>query len=310
MKACLLPKGCEERREIWLNSIDLLGPQLDEAYAEVRRAFPDAEVLVMPYPMLVNAQRTTPCDLGLSKEEREFVVDFIEKLDLTISDAAGRAGFDFVEEGVDAFDGAQLCDDEAGANHLKLVPPEGDPIGRYSLATWIPGSMHPNVLGHELTALATVCTTARALNLAPLSGEIGEEGRPFSCDAPPDDEPDEPAADDGDGDVVAPGEDTSVVCEEALAEDGVTNADETAACTAVADVVDQRIEELAAEVAVVTEELVSDDEWIQVELFRTVRALALPLVLLLAAGMVFAWGFAQLDNTFSRFLRQEPVRSE
>lgn len=273
VKACLLPKGCEERREIWLEAIDLLGPQLDDVYAEVRRAFPTAAVLVMPYPMLVNAERRTSCDLGLSQEEREFVVDFIQKLDLTIADAAGRAGFEFVVDGVDAFDGAQLCDDEAGANHLKLVPPAGDPLGRYSPATWIPGSMHPNVLGHELTAAASVCRVAQALESVPASGVVAD--RPFECAVAP------ATADGGGTDGAADGA------------DGVPAA------------VDDRIEELAAEVAAVTDELVSDDEWIRVELFRTVRALALPLVLLLAAGMVFAWGFAQLNNPLSRFLRQE-----
>jgi hypothetical protein len=309
VKACLLPKGCEERREVWLGAIDLLGPQLDLAYAQVRRAFPDAVVLVMPYPMLVNAQPRTSCDLGLSQEEREFVVDFIQKLDLAIADAAQRSGFVFVEDGVDAFDGAQLCDDSAGANHLKLVPPAGSPLGRYSPASWIPGSMHPNVLGHELTAAAAVCTVADALEVGAVSGVVGD-GRGFEC-AGGSPEPaggDEPSSAPADVGSSGPSGDTAAVCEEALAADGDADADQTAACAAVAGVVDQRIDELAAEVAVVTDELITDDEWIRVELFRTVRALALPLVLILAAGMVFAWGFAQLDNPLSRFLRQEQDR--
>jgi hypothetical protein len=40
-----------------------------------------------------------------------------------------------------------------------------------------------------------------------------------------------------------------------------------------------------------------------------VRALALPLVLLLALGMMFAWGFVRLDNPLSRFLHQEQDHS-
>lgn len=290
VKACLLPKGCEERRQVWLDAIDLLGPQLDEVYAEVRRAFPTAEVLVMPYPMLVNAERRTSCDLGLSREEREFVVDFIEKLDLTITDAAGRAGFVFVEQGVDAFDGAQLCDDRAGANHLKLVPPAGDPLGRYSPATWIPGSMHPNVLGHELTAVAAVCDAAAALGLVPIAGVVAGD-RPFDCT-------DTPAET---GDATGEGADAGTGGDVGQGDDVGSGDDEVPAA------VDRKLEDLAAELAAVTDELVSDDEWIRVELFRTVRALALPLVLLLAAGMVFAWGFVQLDHPFSRFLRQEPA---
>jgi hypothetical protein len=303
VKACLLPKGCDERREIWLDAIDLLGPQLDEVYAQIRVAFPNADVLVMPYPMIVNAEPGTSCDLGLSQDEREFVVDFIHELDLTIADAAARAEFEFVEEGVNAYDGHQLCDGQAGANHLKLVPPAGAELGRYSPATWIPGSMHPNVLGHQLTAAASVCAVADALALTPVVGEL-EGDRTFECTEPVTD-PDDPAP-------VAPvaGDDASAAaCEEALAGGGEADAEQSAACAAVAEVVDQKIDALTAEVSVVTEELVSDDEWIRVELFRTVRALALPLVLLLALGMVFAWGFVRLDNPLSRFLHQEQDRS-
>ncbi|MFW2335911.1 SGNH/GDSL hydrolase family protein, partial [Ilumatobacter sp.] len=309
VKACLLPKGCDERREIWLDSIDLLGPQLDEAYTTIGATFSSATVMVMPYPMLVNAEETTRCDLGLSRDEREFVVDFIQKLDVTIAEAAGRAGFVYVEDAVAAYEGFQLCDDTAAANHLKLVPPEGDKLGRYSPSTWIPGSMHPNVLGHELTAEATVCTVARQLEMSAASGTIAGS-RSFECTAA------DAAVDDGAGDPAAGAaggaDDTSEACQAALSPGGAATLEEAAACAAVSRAVDEQIEEqieeLAAEVAVVTEELVSDDEWIRVELFRTVRALALPLLLLLALGMVFAWGFAQLDNPLSRFLRQERDR--
>jgi hypothetical protein len=300
VKACLLPKGCDERREIWLDAIDLLGPQLDEVYGQIRVAFPNAHVLVMPYPMIVNAEPGTSCDLGLSQDEREFVVDFIHKLDLTIADAAGRAEFEFVDEGVNAYDGHQLCDEQAGANHLKLVPPEGVKLGRYSPATWIPGSMHPNVLGHELTAAASVCAVADALAPTAADGELAG-GHEFECTEPVD-APVEPAP-------VAGDDASAVACEAALADGGEADAEQSAACAAVAEVVDQKIDALTAEVSAVAEELVSDDEWIRGELFRTVRALALPLVLLLALGMVFAWGFVRLDNPLSRFLHQEQDRS-
>ena len=303
VKACLLPKGCDERREIWLDTIELLGPQLDAAYTQIRIAFPNADVLVMPYPMIVKAEPRTSCDLGLSQDEREFVVDFIHELDLTIAEAAARAEFEFVEEGVDAYDGHQLCDEQAGANHLKLVPPDGAALGRYSPATWIPGSMHPNVLGHRLTAAASVCVVADSLGLSPTAGELAD-GRTFDCA--------EPVADTDDPVPATPVSDegaSAAACEDALAEGGEADAEESAACAAVAEVVDQKIDELTAEVSVVTEGLVSDDEWIRVELFRTVRALALPLVLLLALGMVFAWGFVRLDNSLSRFLHQEQDRS-
>ena len=315
VKACLLPKGCDERREVWLGGIDLLGPKLDKAYNTIAATFPSAKVMVMPYPMLVNAEQDTSCDLGLSQDEREFMVDFIEKLDVTISEAAARAGFEYVADAVNAYDDFQLCDDEAAANHLKLVPPEGDKLGRYSPGTWIPGSMHPNSLGHELTAQKTVCTLAEQLEISSASGTIAGS-REFEC-SPSAEATAGASGDSGEGTGAGDGvvvDETSEACEAALTAGGAPTVREAAACAAVSQAVDeqieQQIEELAAEVAVVTEELVSDDEWIRVELFRTVRALALPLLLLLALGMVFAWGFAQLDNPLSRFLRQEQQRPD
>ena len=233
------------------------------------------------------------------RRSAEFVVDFIEKLDLTISEAAERAGFVFVGDAVGAYadEGAQLCDRPAAANHLKLVPPAGGKLARYSPATWIPGSMHPNVLGHELTAGAAVCPVAEVLGRTPVSGMVGAE-LAFSCDTAT-------AVPDDDGEIGVGGEGASTACEAALAGEGTVDEEQAAACAAVAGAVDQQLDELAAGVALATEDLVSDDEWIRIELFRTVRALALPLVLLLAAGMIFAWGFVQLSNPLSRFLSQE-----
>ncbi len=299
VKACLLPKGCDERREIWLDNVDLLGPKLDEIYADIAIAFPSAAVMVVPYPMIVKAAERERCDLGLSQGEREFVVDFIQKLDSVIEQAVERAGFVYLSEAVNAYDGFQLCDETAAANHLRLVPPEGDKLGRYSPSTWIPGSMHPNELGHRLTAAAVVCSVAQPLLSDQLTVTI--DGRTETCfPALPATGPDESPAE-------ATSSAAAEACEAALGANDVTAADgqESAeACAAVAEAVDTQIGALAAEVAAVSDELVSDDEWIRVELFRTIRALALPLVLLLAAGLTFAWAFVQLNNPLSRFLAQ------
>jgi len=288
----------------------------------VMKQFPEAELLVVPYPMLVDEDVSRECDLGLSKSERQFVVDFIDKLDGVILNAATAAGATYVHEAKEAFAGAKLCDDPAAANHLRIVPPAGDEIGRYSPANWIPGSMHPNEMGHERLAAAVACYVAPELNRpipegcpAPEVPEITD-----SVEDPPADtvtaelvidptceelvvEAGEEAAAEAETDTSLPPEPVATVppveAEAAEQEEAVAEQEEAAeTCAAVEDAVN----ELSDQVAAFTDELLSDDEWIQDELFRTIRALAFWLALLVAAGVVLAAGVVRLDNEFSNFL--------
>ncbi len=241
VQACLLPRGCEEREDIWFANVDAQEDRLVDTYRRIRTAVGDAKpLIVMPYPMLVGPEA---CGAGLSGAEHEFVVEFITRLDGVIRSAATRAGVHYFEPSEGAFEGAQLCDDPPAANHLLLSPPAGDWSERYQPATWIHNSMHPNELGHRLIAD----------RLEPfLSDLVAVGGNPDPLETP--------SADD----ELTPGE----------------RAD-------------------AAEAA----EVLSDDEWITAELYRTVRTLALPLALLLAAGMVFAAGLMRRSWWISGVLR-------
>ena len=66
--------------------------------------------------------------------------------------------------------------------------------------------------------------------------------------------------------------------------------------------VGEAVEILSGQVTAVTDELLSDDEWIRDELFRTIRALALPLTLFVASGLLFASGLVRTDNAPVNFL--------
>jgi hypothetical protein len=327
VKACLLPRGCDERREFWLNRVDGLRPELERLYADVKERFPEAQVVVMPYPMLVDQNTNRSCDLGLSKSEREFVIDFIDKLDGVIESASAAAEVRYLGEATGVFRGAKLCDNPAAANHLRVVPPAGSKLGRYAPGTWIPGSMHPNELGHERTA-GVLCEAV---------AEVTERELPERCQVLLDAIPPEPPPPPGEGPPLegvntfagfgaaeavadrceveaspdpAP---TSVPAESAPPTsvlepddiDGEAGADVAAELDAAADercAVGEAVDVLADQVAAVTDELLSDDEWIRDELFRTIRALALPMAVFLASGVVLAAGLVRFDRSFINFL--------
>ena len=180
VKACLLPKGCDERREFWLSRVDGLRPQLADLYQEIAARFEGATVVVMPYPMLVDVNTDRSCDLGLSTGEREFVIDFIDKLDGVIEAAAAAADVTYLAEAKGAFEQAKLCDNPAAANHLRVVPPAGHRLNRYLPTTWIPGSMHPNELGHERTA-AVLCAEGRGDHRAQTARPVPGAARADPC---------------------------------------------------------------------------------------------------------------------------------
>jgi lysophospholipase L1-like esterase len=246
VKACLLPKGCEERGDGWLANVEDKGDLLVDTYERVKRAVPaTTPIIVMPYPMLVTAES---CGLGLSAAEHEFVVRFISTLDGEIRAATEAAGVHFFEQSVSSFDGVQLCDRPAGANHLQLAPPSGDWVNRYQPGAWVHNSMHPNELGHE--RIAERLTPFLAELMAGVAG--GDPANPVPV-----------AVDAVGGDLTS-------------------------------------TEEVDAAVAA---DVLSDGEWVTTELYRTVRALVLPLALLLAAGIVLGAGVVRKNWWLGNALR-------
>ncbi len=269
VQACLLPRSCDERSEAWLANVEALGPTLVETYQAVKAAVPDRPVIVIPYPMLVDAE---PCDLGLDAAEHAFVIDFIDALDDRIVASAAEAGVHVYTAARDAFAGHRLCDPRPAARHLDLDPPDGPPTARYLPATWIHNSMHPNPSGHRLIAFGSLTTTTGGL-----TAFVGE--RLAAAQADPTTANPQPVA-------AEVADDTAPI--------DVDDVEQVAAATE---------EVVVAEEAEVAEELLSDGQWITDELYRTVRALLLPSMVLLIGSITLAIGFVNLEWPGSELVR-------
>ncbi|HUF97382.1 MAG TPA: GDSL-type esterase/lipase family protein, partial [Ilumatobacter sp.] len=155
VQACLLPRSCDERRTLWLNNVEALGETLINTYQAVIAKVPDTPVIVIPYPLVVDAHT---CGLGLDASEHAFVRDFTTALNEQIAiSAAAVPGVQVYEEGAEAMAGHRLCKDgstrdhKSGINHIDLDPAGGS-LARYLPSAWIHGSMHPNPHGHRLIA--------------------------------------------------------------------------------------------------------------------------------------------------------------
>ncbi len=153
---CLLPGSCAERREIWLDNAAKLGPSLKATYTEIKEAFGDTvPVVVMPYPLVLTEDSCA--DSPLASSEHEFVFEFTTVLNQQIEVAARQAGVHFFSDGQFAFLGHRLCEQgERAINLIKLQPTDGRLGDRLNPSGWTHNSMHPNPLGHELTAKALV----------------------------------------------------------------------------------------------------------------------------------------------------------
>jgi lysophospholipase L1-like esterase len=275
VQACLLPRSCDERSAGWLANVEALGDTLVDTYTAVRATVPGTPVIVVPYPMLVDAG---PCDLGLDRAEHRFVIDFIDALDDRIEASAVEAGVHVYAAARDAFAGHRLCDDRPGANHLDLDPPNGSPTARYLPSTWIHNSMHPNPDGHRLLAFGSLTDTSGGLQAFVAERLAAAKADPAMANpepvAPPEDGTDGsgvPGGDPGTGEVAA--EATQEVVIEAEAEQAA--------------------------------ELLSDGQWITDELYRTIRKLLVPSLLLLIGSITFAIGFVNLDLPGARLVRPQ-----
>jgi len=162
---CLLPGSCTERREIWLDNVAALGPELTEAYIRIKDEFGgDAPIVVMPYPLVLTEDT---CDSSpLDAAEHEFIFEFTTVLNRQLASSASQAGVHFFADGAFAFEGARLCEsDERAINLIRLQPTDGPLLDRMNPRSWTHNSMHPNRLGHRMIAdaltpwLATIMGT-------------------------------------------------------------------------------------------------------------------------------------------------------
>lgn len=149
---CLLPGSCAERREIWLDNVAALGPELTEAYTELRGEFADdVPIVVMPYPLVLTED--TCDDSPLDASEHEFIFEFTTVLNRQIATSASQAGVHYFEPGAFALEGNRLCEsDERAINLIRLQPTDGPVSTRLNPGAWTHNSMHPNPLGHRMIA--------------------------------------------------------------------------------------------------------------------------------------------------------------
>jgi len=155
---CLLPGSCAERREVWLDNVTALGPELTKGYSTLRETFdPDGDgstvIVVMPYPLVLTEDACASSPLDSS--EHEFIYEFTTVLNQQLAASAAQAGVHYFADGPFAFDGHRLCEDgDRAINLIGLQPTDGPLLERLNPASWTHNSMHPNRLGHLLTAQA------------------------------------------------------------------------------------------------------------------------------------------------------------
>ncbi|MDH3684000.1 MAG: hypothetical protein OEV40_29100, partial [Acidimicrobiia bacterium] len=181
--ACLLPSDCTARGAFFFQQIDQLLPRLVDGYITVARRFPAAEVVVVPYPQLLDPERS--CDLAISADERRFVHQFQVRLHGALIAAADAAG-----PRVTAFPGSfgalnqegnqrMLCDfGEEGVNFIHLLPHEGTAFQRLNPNNWKDGSLHPRAEGHEAIADLLVPWLQLHLSREPVVVEESPEPAP------------------------------------------------------------------------------------------------------------------------------------
>lgn len=119
--------------------------RLDSLYGTIHQKAPNAKVLVVGYPRLFNGVECNPF-ARLSPQEQQQLNAGADLLDNTISAAAGRHAFTFVDVR-QAFTGHAVCDQVEWLNGLS------DPVSE---------SYHPNRLGHAngFTPLVSARLTA------------------------------------------------------------------------------------------------------------------------------------------------------
>lgn len=151
--ACVLPGSCNAFRESWLAQVVKIGPDITAAYEAIKnRVGADTPVVAIPYPRLLTEEGCGWSTMEAS--EHDFLFEFLTILDDRVRSSAEQAGIYFYEQGLFAFDGAQICQGGPGdtyMNFFNVLPPEGD-LGQAIPTNWVHGTFHPKPSGHEAIA--------------------------------------------------------------------------------------------------------------------------------------------------------------
>lgn len=152
---CVAPGDCGDRDNLWLDTLPGLERQLGAAFAQIRSAFAKTPVLVATYPDPIHEPKAR-CDVPLSRDDRRFIVQFVDELNARVESAALAQGFYVITELQEslAVQHRQLCDPqspdgEPGLNFIGLRSTAGLAHERFSPANWIHNSLHPNKEGHD-----------------------------------------------------------------------------------------------------------------------------------------------------------------
>ena len=110
-------------------------------------------IVVMPYPLVLTEDTCAASPLDAS--EHEFIYEFTTVLNQQLATSAQQAGVHFFDGGAFAFEGHRLCESgDRAINLIGLQPTDGPLLDRLQPGSWTHNSMHPNPLGHRLTAAA------------------------------------------------------------------------------------------------------------------------------------------------------------
>jgi lysophospholipase L1-like esterase len=147
LKHCVFDADCTQRYQMRAGDvldreIAALAERLPGVYAAIRRAAPDARLIVVGYPRLFPETPTDNCAAArrISSREAAYLNERARALNAAIAGVAHAAGAQFVDV-TDAFDGAELrCRGKTFVNRLRL---------REKL---FPASFHPNAGGQERLA--------------------------------------------------------------------------------------------------------------------------------------------------------------
>jgi hypothetical protein len=157
---CLAPGSCDQRKDLWIGSLEQVRSRLRLAYTEIAQTFPDVPVLTVGYPDPILLTSPTCDQVWLTTAERTFIHEFLTGngnqagLNTVVRETSEEFGFHYVDTMEKALRDVhlQLCDplndDRPGLNFVGLRSVRGAAEQRFNPANWIHSSLHPNERGH------------------------------------------------------------------------------------------------------------------------------------------------------------------
>lgn len=160
-RACLAPRSCVMRGQIWLDGLRAAEGEIGSAYDAIQTLVTDeVPVLVVPYPQPINAAKEKCGYSMLEPKEHEFLHGFVLELNKIVQKEAKGHRFHYLKAMETAFDpprSMRICDpgtagSRRGVNFIALDRVSGLREEVVNPTSWVHGSLHPNEHGHEVMA--------------------------------------------------------------------------------------------------------------------------------------------------------------